>query len=290
MRLGIPADFRLPSLNFKSEGSFRNLSTCSSLSMLPGPHGGGSDSSVGSSLKSSMSKVGSALFRRRFIWHPNQMDFEYAFWQMFYLPFDPHRVYRTALYHMQTKKQWARDDPAFLVILFCFICVSSFSFALAFYADSFFIMVRIITWTVFVDLVLTGLAVSFVGYHLANRLFVQTGNKKMEFLYCFDIHCNAWYCMFFYTYVAQYVLLPVLLTGYSWLSTVLANALYAAAFIHYTYITVLGYSSIPNAKKTTNVLLVPLILILGVLAVLTLMRFNVTIAIMNMRYAGWQIE
>lgn len=54
--------------------------------------------------------------------HFRQMDFEFALWQMFYLFTSPQRVYRNFHYRKQTKDQWARDDPAFLVLLSIWLC------------------------------------------------------------------------------------------------------------------------------------------------------------------------
>jgi hypothetical protein len=50
------------------------------------------------------------------------MDFEFAAWQMLYLFTSPQRVYRNFHYRKQTKDQWARDDPAFLVLLSIWLC------------------------------------------------------------------------------------------------------------------------------------------------------------------------
>ncbi|PVU99274.1 hypothetical protein BB559_000859 [Furculomyces boomerangus] len=44
------------------------------------------------------------------------VDFEYATWEMLYLIISPKRVYRNIYYHKQTKNQWSRDDPAFLIL------------------------------------------------------------------------------------------------------------------------------------------------------------------------------
>ena len=53
----------------------------------------------------------------RRIFRKNQMDFEFASWQAFYLPVNPQQVYRNFAYRKQTKNQYARDDPAFLVLI-----------------------------------------------------------------------------------------------------------------------------------------------------------------------------
>ena len=57
--------------------------------------------------------------------HFRQMDFEFALWQMLYLFTSPQRVYRNFHYRKQTKDQWARDDPAFLVLLSIWLCGKS---------------------------------------------------------------------------------------------------------------------------------------------------------------------
>jgi len=50
------------------------------------------------------------------------MDFEFALWQMIYLFIAPQKVYRNFNYRKQTKSQFARDDPAFLVLLVICLC------------------------------------------------------------------------------------------------------------------------------------------------------------------------
>lgn len=58
--------------------------------------------------------------------HFRQMDFEFAVWQMLYLFTSPQKVYRNFHYRKQTKDQWARDDPAFLVLLSVWLCGEHF--------------------------------------------------------------------------------------------------------------------------------------------------------------------
>ena len=83
------------------------------------------------------------------------MDFEFAIWQMLYLFYKPQNVYRnfqyrkvdiknirTALLHrsiqeslktifQETKAQFARDDPAFLVLLAALLLVSTVCFMIS---------------------------------------------------------------------------------------------------------------------------------------------------------------
>jgi hypothetical protein len=75
------------------------------------------------------------------------MDFQFAFWQMIYLFFSPQKVFRDFVYRkrnyfresilnfnlnkyvfsiQETKNQFARDDPAFVVLLSAFL-ISNFN-------------------------------------------------------------------------------------------------------------------------------------------------------------------
>ena len=65
--------------------------------------------------------------------------------------------------------------------------------------------------------------------------------QSVEWLYSFDIHCNAFFPLFLILYVLQYFLLPFLVAD-GFLPILVSNTLYAIAFIYYHYITFLGYS------------------------------------------------
>ena len=74
------------------------------------------------------------------------MDFEYTVWQMLYLCVNPTRIYRTTTYHSRTKHQWARDDPAFVVVVLYLLLVAVLSWCLAFGASG----VELLTTTLYV--------------------------------------------------------------------------------------------------------------------------------------------
>ncbi|CAN6554851.1 unnamed protein product [Malus baccata var. baccata] len=61
-----------------------------------------------------------------------QMDIEYTFWQMLHLCTSPKVVYQHTKYHKQTKNQWARDDPAFVVICSVLLAVATLAYCAAY--------------------------------------------------------------------------------------------------------------------------------------------------------------
>ncbi|CAI0557622.1 unnamed protein product [Linum tenue] len=61
-----------------------------------------------------------------------QMDIEYTFWQMLHLCTSPKVVYQHTKYHKQTKNQWARDDPAFVVICSLLLAVATLAYCAAY--------------------------------------------------------------------------------------------------------------------------------------------------------------
>lgn len=129
--------------------------------------------------------------------HFRQMDFEFALWQMLYLFTSPQRVYRNFHYRKQTKDQWARDDPAFLVLLSIWLCgtshvlmawpgylssvfafISWFHLFLAVSTIGFGLVLdmgaletlKLLLWVVFVDCIGVGLLISTFMWWVVNRL------------------------------------------------------------------------------------------------------------------------
>nr|XP_032661458.1 protein unc-50 homolog isoform X3 [Chelonoidis abingdonii] len=126
--------------------------------------------------------------------HFRQMDFEFALWQMLYLFTSPQRVYRNFHYRKQTKDQWARDDPAFLVLLSIWLCVSTIGFG--FVLDmGFFQMIKLLLWVVFIDCVGVGLLIATLMWFISNKYLVkrQSRDYDVEWGYAFDVHLNAFY-------------------------------------------------------------------------------------------------
>jgi hypothetical protein len=170
----------------------------------------------------------------------------------------------------ETKNQWARDDPAFTVLCFVFLLVAAMSYTIAFQVSNPWTFVRVVLGAVLFDFVFLGvllatltwwatslcwftfrtynftpLNLSFLDRSISNKYLrvhsLHSVEQSVEWLYSFDIHCNAFFPLFLILYVLQYFLLPFLLTD-GFLPILVSNSLYAVAFCYYHYITFLGYS------------------------------------------------
>ncbi|XXQ34346.1 UNC-50 family [Plasmodiophora brassicae] len=207
----------------------------------------------------------------------NQMDFQYACSQMVSLCRSPSAVYKSTKLRKQIKNQWARDDPAFVVIVLFFMTVSAVSFSIAFGFVSVWHFARLVLGAVLFDFLGIGAFIATVGWYLANQYMrvqrIITIDQTVEWLYAFDIHCNAFFPVFLLLYVLQFYLSPLLLAK-SFLSTLFANTLYAAAFCYYHYVSFLGYNALPFLQNT-QWFLYPTVLIAAAYVLSLLFQFNV---------------
>lgn len=201
----------------------------------------------------------------RFI-DPSQMDVQSALDQIKSLVVIPvgrfggqvNKPFKLAYYRKQTKNHWARDDPAFVVMILCALALMSLVYTLALSGNR-----RGMFGTVFLRCFLHGvLHFLFLGgimatltrtiahqpwmrmssSHTSGTATASTSatNTNVEWMYAFDIHCNAFVPFFMILYVGQFLLLPIVL-GKGFLSFLMSNLLYLSGFISYIYITHLGY-------------------------------------------------
>ena len=232
-----------------------------------------------------------------------QMDFEYAMWLMANLCISPRTAFRSTLYHSRTKHQWARDDPAFVVVLLYLLLVASVSWSFAFAWRTPLQVLGLFAYVACVDFLLLGGVLATVGWWLANTYLHEDAQQPqmggsayarlasraaeaspwqhaserreaVEWLYAFDIHCNALVPIYLLLYVLQYLLLPLLLRP-GFLARVLSNLLFAAAFSAYHYLTFLGYSEMPFLHKC-EVFVYPIALVLVGAVLATLLGINCT--------------
>jgi len=105
--------------------------------------------------------------------HFSQMDFEFAAWQMVYLFSAPQQVYRNFGYRKQTKLQFARDDPAFLVLLAAWLVVSSAGFALVL-GITFGGFLKLLLYVIFVDCIGVGLVIATALWAVSNKYLLKS--------------------------------------------------------------------------------------------------------------------
>jgi hypothetical protein len=159
------------------------------------------------------------------------MDFETAVWEMSSLLLHPKKVFKAITYHHATKKRYHQADPSFTYLLSFFLLLTSIAWGLA-YADGFGKTLEIMVVFVFGHFIGTSLVVSTVAYFLVGRflgpgvkglpgrrrqqgLFVQPGEEEqLEFGYCFDVAIRAFFPVWVFLYVVQFLLMPVVAKDY----------------------------------------------------------------------------
>ncbi|TYZ57445.1 hypothetical protein PybrP1_010832 [[Pythium] brassicae (nom. inval.)] len=192
-----------------------------------------------------------------------QMDLDATFYQMVTLCAQPSKVYKSAYYRKQTKNRWARDDPAFAVIQLLFLLAATVAWAVTFRVSSVASYLSLVFHAVVVEWLGFGVLCATLCWWIANhylRLRTSQGvgdtffvEQRVEWQFAFDIHCNAFFILFLFLYVLQFLLAPVLASE-SFGALLLANALYSAAWGFYTYITFLGYMALPFLHRTERFL------------------------------------
>ncbi|KAL6772117.1 hypothetical protein ACKKBG_A28980 [Auxenochlorella protothecoides x Auxenochlorella symbiontica] len=218
------------------------------------------------------------IYLRRFF-KPSQMDFQYTGWTMLQLLISPKTAYRHTSYHRQTKDHWARDDPAFVVLLAGIIALITAAYCIAF-GPGLGGSLLIILAAVIRDFLIVGALVSLGGWLLATRfLYSPSGQEhaieqRMELMYAFDVHCNSLLPWLLIVNVLQLVLSP-LLVSQSYLAAAVSCTLYVAGASSYLYITFLGYSVLPGLNHTV-LLLLPVGAMAVALPLAILGRFNPT--------------
>ena len=79
--------------------------------------------------------------------------------------------------------------------------------------------------------------------------------QSVEWMYAFDVHCNAFLPFFTILYIVQFFLLPLVLAP-GFFPFLASNTIYSLAFGHYIYVTHLGYRVL-QILHWTEVCLVP---------------------------------
>jgi len=244
--------------------------------LLDGTRGGSAASSGGGG---AFGSVLPTYIQRAF--HLSQMDVEYAAATVAYLLYSPSKVYKLTQLHHEIKGHYARDDPAFVLILCAFISLTSVAYGLALGSNpGLGAVVRHMLYGIIGFFVVGALAASLT-WSVANRYFIvrhahSAVAQRVEWLYAFDTHCNAFIPWFFLIGVVQYLLLPLLLAPGT-VACFAANTLYVIGAALYVYVTFLGFVHLPFlSRDKVAVLLSPCAVIFMLWVPLSV--FNVDLA------------
>jgi len=201
----------------------------------------------------------------------DQMDFQFAAWQMVYLFVSPQKVFRSSMYRKQTKAQFARDDPAFILLLCFWLGVTSlgFSFVLSLGVLQ---TVVLLLYTVGVDTLLCGCVSATVLWVYANKRLIKPTalDQDVEWGYALDVHLSAFFPALILLHFFQLFLYHGFLR-HDWFPSILAgNTLWLVACGYYVYITFLGYSVLPHLRNTRSLLApLPLLAVLFFISLLS---------------------
>ncbi|CAI4229087.1 unnamed protein product [Auanema sp. JU1783] len=187
-------------------------------------------------------------FSRRFL-YVRQMDFEFAAWQMVHLLAKPKQVYRNFLYRKRTKDQFARDDPAFLVLLSLALLFSSIFYAVAL-SLSLWGFTKFFLWVVFIDCIGVGIVIATALWWVSNTFLRKVKDQDVEWGYCFDIHLNAFFPFLILLHVLLPILYPTFVDSSGFFAVLLGNTIWFIGAIYYVYITFLGYTALPILHQT----------------------------------------
>lgn len=211
-----------------------------------------------------------------------QMDFEFAMWQMIFLFISPQKVYRNFQSRKQTKSQFARDDPAFLVLLICCLCVSSVGFTIVL-GLTIFQFIKLLFYMVFIDYIAVGLIIATIFWFITNRYLRFDKTQDVEWGYAFDIHLNAFFPPLVILHILQLFLYHGIINYSTFSARFVGNTFWLIATGYYIYITFLGYASV-NILHKTHVILSTLPMILLTYVMTLCAGINISSLVMDFYY------
>ncbi|XP_066589700.1 protein unc-50 homolog [Prorops nasuta] len=209
----------------------------------------------------------------------NQMDFEFAMWQMIFLFISPQKIYRNFQSRKQTKSQFARDDPAFFVLLTCWLFVSSIVISIVL-GLTFVDFLKHTLYMIFVDYIAAGLIVASVLWFITNHYLRIDKTQDVEWGYAFDIHLNAYFPPLVILHIFQLIIYNGVIRDDLFFSCFIGNTFWFIATCYYIYITFLGYANVEILHRPHMILSVLPVLFLTYMAFIC-SRINITYFVMS---------
>ncbi|XP_030750078.1 protein unc-50 homolog isoform X1 [Sitophilus oryzae] len=241
----------------------------------------------------SQSNVNSAYqkFRRYFrrVFKFEQMDFQFAFWQMFYLLAAPQKLTKVFRARKNFKSQFARDDPAFLILFAAALIITSIGFSLRL-SHTFGQFLVFLVLEIFLDCIGVGVIIATILWYITNK-FLKPKNlpQDVEWGFAFDIHLNAYFPPLMLLHFVMILFYNFFVREGNFFSIFLGNSVWLAASIYYVYITFLGYHSMQILRKI-NLFLIPIPLLVIVYIITIFLQMNVSSIVFESYYSnrlGW---
>lgn len=205
----------------------------------------------------------------------NQMDFQFACWQMLYLFTAPRKVFQSCSHRKQAKDQYARDDPAFFLLFGAFLVFTATGFAIIFKSNHLqFLMVLL--QMLFVYYIGVGIAVATFYWYVLNKYFrIDKHVQDIEWGFAFDVHLTSLLPLVLLTQTFQLLFYNNSPDRTAFCMTFFGNTIWLLGIAYYNYITFLGYSSLRILYHIRALLFpIPVCFILYVISVL--FNFNIT--------------
>ncbi|CAI8032213.1 Protein unc-50 homolog [Geodia barretti] len=186
------------------------------------------------------------------------LELDSAFQQVFWTVLDPKRLFRYHQNQNEMQGQWSRDDPSFFLLLCTFLAVTSLLQSVWMGQRAWGYILALL-WAVLADGLIAAVLVATVMWLVASYALRKPGAKagKVEWSYCFDVHLNSLFPLVLCVYGVQLVAWPLLARANIG-SLIVANTLWSAGFLYYTYLTFLGYTALPSLDNTMGLLYVGL--------------------------------
>lgn len=233
----------------------------------------------------SSSDASSAAFWTRYLRRglsPSQWDVDYICWQLVHSCRAPALVAKLTLHRKQTKNTWARDDPALALVELALLAVVAVAYGAAYRLIASPLALLWLICQFWAAFLVGGALIATATWAAANR-YCRAGaslphsvEQSVDWLFAWDVHCNAFVPVLLLVFVANFLLLPLTMSGDGLVPCLVGNALYTAAAGHYLYITFQGYVVLPFLQHEKLRPLLAGIVAAAVLGVgATLLRFNI---------------
>lgn len=168
------------------------------------------------------------------------------------------------------------------MLFIAFLSVFCLALAICF-GISFLDFLRLLIYKMLFEFLLISITITTFLWFLTNKYLKNPGNanQDVEWLYAFDIHCNASFPFFMATDILKFIMFPFLLSSFSYMSLLLSNGLYLAAFAYYCFVTSRGYAEM-KFLKDLEYFLYPIAV--GIVLFLVGFIFQINIALLILQY------